>query len=391
MAPVVLIVDDSRAMRRIEKEVVSQLGDIEVIEAEDGVSAIYQLRNNDFRVDLILLDWMMPRMDGLTLVKYLKSHVNLRKIPILMVTSLTDEGKSREAWRHGIDGYLLKPFTKEMLLRAILSLKSDSVHSIESTAKQNGDDNSDGKTFLEQLPGETYKQVLEMAETVDVAADTPVLFKGKVVNHFFFVVDGMLEEHQASMGSSEPIIRTYRKGECFAVTELMSGDALGSNFVTVIKSRLARLQKPDFETLLLNYPEVYIVLSRLLAQKLRQINSDADGNGNGNGDNSLHGSLDILDLADLIQAINLRQKTGTIVLPEIDSKIEINAGQIVTVYSPNCPTDKGEEAFYQIVENKPRNFKFLTSPLSGERNVQMNTTELLFECMRRLDEKGIVM
>ena len=100
----ILIVDDSRAMRRIQRNVVSELGEVEILEAEDGLAAIHQLKAHDFHIDLILLDWMMPRMDGLTLVKLLKGNGNLNKIPILMVTSVSDERKISQAWRAGVDG-----------------------------------------------------------------------------------------------------------------------------------------------------------------------------------------------------------------------------------------------------------------------------------------------
>ena len=93
----VLIVDDSRAMRRLHREVLSELVEVDVVEAEDGVHAVYELQSIDFQVDLILVDWMMPRMDGLTLVRLLKSTENLRNIPILMVTSCSDERRMKEA------------------------------------------------------------------------------------------------------------------------------------------------------------------------------------------------------------------------------------------------------------------------------------------------------
>ncbi|MHC4662729.1 MAG: response regulator [Planctomycetota bacterium] len=380
----VLIVDDSRAMRRIQREVVSELGELDVLEAEDGVSAIYQLRNADFNVDLILLDWMMPRMDGLTLVRRLKSHEFLKKIPVLMVTSLSDENKIREAWKTGVDGYLLKPFTRDMLLRAILSLSPERSEVVETIEPMEGDEKLNGKSFLERLPAETYSQILELAEMIEVSADTPVLFKGKQVTHFFFVIEGMVEEHQPAHGTTAAIVQTYGKGECFAVTELMSGDRLASNYITSRYSKIARLQKPDFETLLLNFPEINIALSRYLAGKLQKVEMRSIDD-----EDTLYGSLEVLDLPDLIQAINLRQKTGVIELPGIDSRIEISAGQVVYVRQPDCPPGEGERAFINISSLKPKNFRFLSKPLSGEVNVHMNTTELLFECMRQLDEKGI--
>ena len=115
----VLIVDDSRAMRRLHRQVLAELIDVDIVEAEDGVQAVYELQAQNFQVDLILVDWMMPRMDGLTLVKHLKSTTNLRKIPILMVTSCSDERRMKEARKAGVDGYLLKPFTREIFLHAL--------------------------------------------------------------------------------------------------------------------------------------------------------------------------------------------------------------------------------------------------------------------------------
>ena len=74
---VILIVDDSRIIRRIEREVLSGMSGVRTVEAEDGLAAVHQLQALDFQVDLILVDWMMPRMDGLTFVRHMKSHENL--------------------------------------------------------------------------------------------------------------------------------------------------------------------------------------------------------------------------------------------------------------------------------------------------------------------------
>ena len=87
----IAIVDDSKAMRRLQRDVIAELKGVEILEAEDGIDAIHKLRDIGFQVDLMLVDWVMPRMDGLTFVSQLKSHPNLRHIPILMVTSCADE------------------------------------------------------------------------------------------------------------------------------------------------------------------------------------------------------------------------------------------------------------------------------------------------------------
>lgn len=379
----VLIVDDSRAMRRIQRNVISQLGDVDIIEADDGLNAIYQLRDHGFNVDLILLDWMMPRMDGLSFARRMKKNENLDKIPILMVTSVSDERKMREAWRTGVDGYLLKPFTKEMFLQAILALDPDHLKDEMPVRKEAGSGRKVGKAFMEQLPPYMYNQILEMAQTVSVAEKTPILYKGDPVPHFYFVLEGCVEEHQPAVGSSAAHVQAYGPGECFAVTELMSGDVLAGNFITVKDSKIAQLQKPDFETLLLNHPEINIALSRFLASKAHTMGAQEDE------DHPLSGFLDVLDMPGLVQALNLRQATGIIELTEIESFIEILAGQVVAVLHPECPEDDGQAAFFRIIAQKPRKFRFLTKTPSSKPNVKVTTPKLLLETMRWFDESGL--
>ncbi len=105
----ILVVDDHEQMRKYLKKV---LHNYEVTEAENGKEALNTLNNNTF--DLILTDYMMPVMDGETLVKQLKQQQN--KTPILVLTARTDHQGKLSMLRLGIDGYLQKPFMEEELL-----------------------------------------------------------------------------------------------------------------------------------------------------------------------------------------------------------------------------------------------------------------------------------
>ncbi|MHC4945719.1 MAG: response regulator, partial [Planctomycetota bacterium] len=376
----VMIIDDSRAMRRIQRNVVSELGDVEIIEAEDGIQAAEQLKDHGYQVDLILLDWIMPRMDGLTLAKILKKNDNLRRIPILMVTSVSDEHKIREAWRTGVDGVLLKPFTKEMLLQSILALqpgrlKDDQIANM--LEKKGGGESS---TFLDELPQSMYNQILDLSQKIIMPERTAFLLQGMPVNQFYFVLEGMVEEHVTTAESNSTMIRKYGPGECFAVNELMSDDVAPNNFIVSDKSKVAYIPKTDFETLLLNHPSLNISLSRYLASKLNKI-AMRDGE-----DHPLHGSLDVLDMPGLVQALNLRQASGVIEFPDIDAKLEILAGQVVVATHPNCPAYDGVLAFFEIVSAKPKKFRLMSKMPVEEHNVLITTPKLLIEAMRWLDE-----
>jgi CheY-like chemotaxis protein len=105
----ILVVDDHEQMRKYLKKVLHQY---QVIEAENGKEALEILKTNSF--DLILTDYMMPVMDGETLVKQLKQQHD--KTPILVLTARTDQQGKLTMLRLGIDGYLQKPFMEEELL-----------------------------------------------------------------------------------------------------------------------------------------------------------------------------------------------------------------------------------------------------------------------------------
>ncbi len=111
----ILIVDDSSVMRKMIQRSLAKGGvECEIIEAGDGIEALEQVKNEP---DLILCDWNMPNMDGLTFVRELRGQEN--KTPVLMVTTETHFAKQREATDAGADGFIAKPFTPEQLAEQV--------------------------------------------------------------------------------------------------------------------------------------------------------------------------------------------------------------------------------------------------------------------------------
>jgi two-component system, chemotaxis family, chemotaxis protein CheY len=107
----IMLVDDSRTIRNIEKNVLKQLGYTDLVEAGDGVEALNQIV--DGMPDLFLVDWNMPNMDGLTLVK--KLRLQNKEVPIIMVTTEAEKSRVVEAIKAGVNNYVVKPFTAETL------------------------------------------------------------------------------------------------------------------------------------------------------------------------------------------------------------------------------------------------------------------------------------
>jgi len=109
-----LIIDDSRAMRRILKTIVRGIG-FEPVEAEHGRAGLEQLQVTS-NVELVLVDWNMPEMDGLQFVKAVRSDAAFKNMKVVMVTSETDPSKMARALIAGADEFVMKPFTKDILV-----------------------------------------------------------------------------------------------------------------------------------------------------------------------------------------------------------------------------------------------------------------------------------
>ena len=109
----VLIVDDFATMRRILKNILKQIGFSNIAEAEDGKTALVQLKNRKF--DLVLCDWNMPEMTGLELLQKVRSDDELKDTPFVMVTAEAHKDNILDAVKAGVSNYVVKPFTAETI------------------------------------------------------------------------------------------------------------------------------------------------------------------------------------------------------------------------------------------------------------------------------------
>ncbi len=109
----ILIVDDFSTMRRITKNILRQLGFENTEEAEDGIQAFMKLKTEGF--GFVISDWNMPNKDGLELLKSVRADPQLKDIPFLMVTAEAEKDKVIEAIKAGVNNYIVKPYTAEVL------------------------------------------------------------------------------------------------------------------------------------------------------------------------------------------------------------------------------------------------------------------------------------
>ena len=109
----VLIVDDFATMRKVVRNLLKQVGYEDIVEAEDGVMALKALKSQ--KVDVIVSDWNMPNMTGLELLKAVRADAELANTPFLMVTAEALQDNVVAAVKAGVNNYIVKPFTAEVL------------------------------------------------------------------------------------------------------------------------------------------------------------------------------------------------------------------------------------------------------------------------------------
>jgi two-component system chemotaxis response regulator CheY len=116
-----LIVDDSATMRRIIANTLGKLGYADVVQAEDGVDALAKF---DASISFVITDWNMPRMSGAELAAALRARPDGQQVPILMVTARSERDDLVEALTRGVNNYIVKPFTPQVLKEKLESLTS---------------------------------------------------------------------------------------------------------------------------------------------------------------------------------------------------------------------------------------------------------------------------
>ena len=123
----ILIVDDSRNMRQIVANAIEGLGDIEIFQAGNGEEAegiLQEYRVLDMPIDLMILDWMMPKMSGFELLKKMRETEQFCEFPkIIMLTAETYAEQVSACLKYGVSQYVTKPFTADEIREAVLKVR----------------------------------------------------------------------------------------------------------------------------------------------------------------------------------------------------------------------------------------------------------------------------
>lgn len=110
----VLVVDDDQSIQRVLVQTL-ELEGYEVVTASDGVEALETLAGE--LPDVVILDVMMPKLDGLDVLKRMRAQERTQTVPVILLTARSSQEDIWEGWQSGVDYYMTKPFDVEELLR----------------------------------------------------------------------------------------------------------------------------------------------------------------------------------------------------------------------------------------------------------------------------------
>ncbi|GJM42133.1 MAG: hypothetical protein DHS20C20_24150 [Ardenticatenaceae bacterium] len=119
MKKLIMLVDDEPNLRELLRQML-ELGGFDVVEAVDGQEALEKLEDNI--PDVMILDVMMPNMDGVSLCKKLRAGTTFARLPIIMLSGKTQHRAVQEGLAAGANQYLCKPITIEELLQSVRAL-----------------------------------------------------------------------------------------------------------------------------------------------------------------------------------------------------------------------------------------------------------------------------
>ncbi|MGB9702637.1 MAG: response regulator [Candidatus Kapaibacteriota bacterium] len=130
----ILVVEDLLVMRRLIVNTLRSIGYEDLLQASNGEEALELIFNPDSKIEFVLTDWIMPVMDGLTLVKFIRTNPDTADLPIIMLTSMNEKDNLIEAIKYKVNDYIIKPFTPKLLkdkIEHVLKIKK-----LKSTNKE---------------------------------------------------------------------------------------------------------------------------------------------------------------------------------------------------------------------------------------------------------------
>ena len=211
----ILVVDDEARMRKLIKDFLAAKG-YSIIEAEDGEKALQIFEENQPKIDLILLDVMMPKLDGWSVLRQIRQ---ISKVPIIMLTARGEEQDELFGFELGVDEYISKPFSPKILVarvEAILKRTKGDQKEIKDYGgiqidKEGRTISVDGK--LMELSLREYELLAYLIENENIALSRDKILNN-VWNYDYYgdsrTIDSHVKKIRHKLGKKGKYIKTIR-------------------------------------------------------------------------------------------------------------------------------------------------------------------------------------
>jgi two-component system chemotaxis response regulator CheY len=379
----ILLVDDSRATRMIVRSTIESLGleQLEILEASDGEEAVELLRNEKLEIDLVLADWDMPRMDGVTFLKQLRVITPFREIPVIMVTSQSSREKVTEALRWGAKDYVVKPFNSATLLQKIQAVKGAiDARKLDETSILLRDMVAASlaereQPFLKQLPDNITQFLLKTGARRSWAPGAAIVEAGRPVEALLVLVSGAVD----LVSKDGRVLAKAREGDGLEARAFMAGEPAGATAIARSPSHVLSFDRLALGEGLRRHPRLGHYLRGLL-------NAPAPAAA---GPAPLSGTLTDFPIVDVVQILTMTQKTGTLRLSKKDKTagLSLERGEVKHAWIEDV---EGEDAFYRILDWEDASFAFESGKAPEKASITTPTMTLLVEGARRKDETKII-
>lgn len=211
----VLVVDDESRMRKLIKDFLMQK-EFKVLEAEDGERALEVYHENKKEIGLILLDVMMPKLDGWSVLRQIRQE---SKVPIMMLTARGEEQDELFGFELGVDEYISKPFSPKILVARVEALLNRTMGSKAEVKDYGGIEiNADGRTV--KVDGKEVEMSLREYELLKYLVDNEgiALSRDKILNNVWNydyygdsrTIDSHIKKIRHKLGKKGKFIETMR-------------------------------------------------------------------------------------------------------------------------------------------------------------------------------------
>ena len=211
----ILVVDDEFRMRKLVKDFL-QKEDCTVLEAGDGEEAIKIFDENKEKIDLILLDVMMPKLDGWSVLRQIRQE---SKVPVIMLTARGEEQDELFGFELGVDEYISKPFSPKILVARIKAILNRTIENKKENKDYGGIEiNTEGRTVtvdgkLVELSLREYELLKYLLDNENVALSRDKILNN-VWNYDYYgdsrTIDSHVKKIRHKLGKKGKYIKTIR-------------------------------------------------------------------------------------------------------------------------------------------------------------------------------------